>query len=47
MPLASFASLGNPGLHPLPQNVTFELGKEREQSCHRTTDWRREIQGFS
>ena len=46
MLLPSLASLCNAGLHPLLQNVTFELRKDREQFRHRTTGWCREIQGF-
>ena len=46
MPLATFPGLRNPRFHPLAQNLTLELGKDRQHPGQRPARGRGEIQGL-
>src|SRR5262249_59683583 len=47
MACSTSPGLGNPGFHPLAQDLAFKLGKDRQQSSHSPPHRRGQIQGFA
>jgi|SRR5271156_5446861 len=45
-PFPTLPGLSQPSSSPLPQNLPFELGENGEQSSHRATGWRGQVQCF-
>jgi hypothetical protein len=43
---AFLPSLGNASADPLAQDLTLELGEDREHARHRAVSWRGQIESF-
>jgi len=47
MACSTSPGLGNPGFHPLAQDLAFKLGTDRQQPSHSPPHRRGQIQGFA